>query len=85
MHCTDDVYGRTQSDVASVLSVHVTHFAHKFFDALGDASHGETGFTVSTDGEPVLAHSSHLVDYMKYIRKARDPERPSSTERTVLR
>ena len=34
MHCTDDVYGRTQSDVASVLYIHVTHFPNKFFDAL---------------------------------------------------
>ena len=30
MHCTDDVYGRTQSDVASVLSVHVTYLRTNF-------------------------------------------------------
>ena len=47
----------------------------QIFRTLGDASHGETGFTVSTDGEPVLAHSSHLVDYMKYIYAKRESPR----------
>ena len=73
MHCTDDVYGRTQSDVASILSVHVTHFPHKFFDALSLETLAAGKRVSRCQRTESLYLLTHLVDYMKYIRKARAP------------
>ena len=71
MHCTDDVYGRTQSDVASVLSVHVTYLRTNF-SMLSETL--DTGKRVSRcQRTESLYLLTHLVDYMKYIRKARAP------------